>query len=264
MALDIVSYLCHQSMSSLDEAGAGGSASKAMWGTSTSRRVLLPLLVSFAAAASASTSSPAIAAGQCKGKICELDDYTGADPNILVRRGMERFKLGRVEESVADFDRVMELDPRYGDVLWQRVNQAHPISLARCGLACFDMLPPSDLFQGLSLYYLDKYDEAAAQFQRDVRLNPRDSEEAIWKLAALARKPGSDFQALQKEILPILPDSRPYMKAAYLVFAGQKPPEELERFVQAAGEKKEVGSPLAPHALHPQPNQKHGVCTPHM
>ena len=67
----------------------------------------------------------------------------------------------RVEESVEDFDKVMEIDPRYGDVLWQR---------------------------GLSLYYLDRFDDAAAQFQRDVRLNPRDSEEAIWNLISLARK----------------------------------------------------------------------------
>jgi lipoprotein NlpI len=72
-----------------------------------------------------------------------------------------------VEESVEDFDKVMEIDPRYGDVLWQR---------------------------GLSLYYLDRFDDAAAQFQRDVRLNPRDSEEAIWNLISLARK--REFEGL--------------------------------------------------------------------
>ena len=190
------------------------------------------MLLTFAAA-TASVSSVHAEDGQCKGRICELDAYTGNNPDVLVKRGMERFKLGRsfpqftaiflppphtplppptpllissssspstssplsllfllsssssssssslspekygwmtcgivpvffrVEESVEDFDKVMEIDPRYGDVLWQR---------------------------GLSLYYLDRFDDAAAQFQRDVRLNPRDSEEAIWNLISLARK----------------------------------------------------------------------------
>lgn len=47
-------------------------------------------------------------------------------------RGMARFREARVQESLQDFDRVMEIEPRYGDILWQR---------------------------GLALYYLDRYDE---------------------------------------------------------------------------------------------------------
>jgi hypothetical protein len=47
---------------------------------------------------------------------------------------------------------------------------------------------------------------------------------------------GSDFAQLQREIIKILPDSRPYMKAAYSVFAGEKQPDELDKFVQAAAE----------------------------
>ena len=41
-------------------------------------------------------------------------------------------------------------DNRYGPVLWQR---------------------------GLSLYYAGRFDEGAAQFRRDVALNPGDTEE---------------------------------------------------------------------------------------
>ena len=47
---------------------------------------------------------------------------------------------------------------------------------------------------------------------------------------------GSDFAQLQREIIKILPDSRPYMKAAYSVFSGEKQPDELDKFVLAAAE----------------------------
>jgi lipoprotein NlpI len=55
---------------------------------------------------------------------------------------MEQFTAGRVQESLADFDRAIEVTPSYADIMWQR---------------------------GISLYYLDRFKEAAAQFERDVR-----------------------------------------------------------------------------------------------
>ncbi|KAL6278551.1 hypothetical protein ACE6H2_022152 [Prunus campanulata] len=70
-----------------------------------------------------------------------------------IRRGMVLFRQGDVSGSVAEFDKAIELDPRQQAYLWQR---------------------------GLSLYYLDRFEEGAEQFRLDVAQNPNDTEESIW------------------------------------------------------------------------------------
>ena len=81
----------------------------------------------------------------------EMETYTGPDANMFVTRGMERFKRGRIEDSVYDFDKAVALDESKRPWMWQR---------------------------GLSLYYLERYHEAATQFEADVAVNPNDTEEA--------------------------------------------------------------------------------------
>lgn len=61
------------------------------------------------------------------------------DPRTLVTTGMNKFRRNQVEESAIDFDEVWQIAPQMRPYLWQR---------------------------GLSLYYLDRYEEAAAQFRR--------------------------------------------------------------------------------------------------
>ena len=97
----------------------------------------------------------------------------------------------------------MDIDAKNADILWQR---------------------------GISLYYLNRFDDAVEQFARDVRLNPRDSEEAIWALVSQARK-GGNFEDLQKDIIKIEGELRPYIKTAYDVFAGTKPVSECKFFL---------------------------------
>ncbi|XLU26851.1 hypothetical protein S245_062917, partial [Arachis hypogaea] len=62
-------------------------------------------------------------------------------------------RAGDVSGSLVEFDRAIELDPRQKAYLWQR---------------------------GLSLYYLDRFEEGAEQFRLDVAQNPIDTEEYIW------------------------------------------------------------------------------------
>ncbi|URE27761.1 hypothetical protein MUK42_17562 [Musa troglodytarum] len=79
------------------------------------------------------------------------------DASLAVRRGMLLFRQGDVSGSLAEFDRAIELDPR---------QKAYS---------------PSDLWQrGLSLYYLNRFEEGAEQFRLDVAKNPNDTEESIW------------------------------------------------------------------------------------
>ncbi|XLR60863.1 hypothetical protein HN51_004133 [Arachis hypogaea] len=65
----------------------------------------------------------------------------------------KRTNQGDVSGSLVEFDRAIELDPRQKAYLWQR---------------------------GLSLYYLDRFEEGAEQFWLDVAQNPNDTEESIW------------------------------------------------------------------------------------
>jgi tetratricopeptide (TPR) repeat protein len=114
---------------------------------------------------------------------------------------MELFKRGRVAESVADFDRVIALAPAREPYLWQR---------------------------GLSLYYAERLEDAAAQFEVDVAVNPNDTEESIWRWLAQARAhrlagqtPAAAAAAARADLLAVGRDPRPVMRAAMELFAGE-------------------------------------------
>ncbi|XLT88906.1 hypothetical protein HN873_010659, partial [Arachis hypogaea] len=72
---------------------------------------------------------------------------------------------GDVSGSLVEFDRAIELDPRQKAYLWQR---------------------------GLSLYYLDRFEEGAEQFRLDVAQNSNDTEESIWCFLCEAQLYGVD------------------------------------------------------------------------
>ncbi|KAH7542997.1 hypothetical protein FEM48_Zijuj02G0135200 [Ziziphus jujuba var. spinosa] len=125
---------------------------------------------------------------------------------IAVRRGMLLFRQGDVSGSLAEFDKAIELDPRQKAYLWQR---------------------------GLSLYYLDRFEEGAEQFRLDVAQNPNDTEESIWCFLCEAQLYGVD-EARQrfleaKLILLVLVgrDSRPVMRKAYNMFKDGGDPEKV-------------------------------------
>ena len=123
------------------------------------------------------------------------------NPRALTSRGMDLFKNAQVADSLSAFDRAIELDERYKGILWQR---------------------------GLSLYYADRFADASEQFVRDVALNPRDTEEAVWALLSQARAEGS-WDKAQKNVIDIRGERRPYMLLVYRVCQGKTPVEQLEQ-----------------------------------
>ncbi|TYJ11719.1 hypothetical protein E1A91_A11G296200v1 [Gossypium mustelinum] len=120
------------------------------------------------------------------------------DAVIAIRRGMLLFRQGDVPGSVVEFDKAIELDPRQKAYLWQR---------------------------GLSLYYLDRFEEAAEQFRIDVAENPNDTEESIWCFLCEAQLYGVD-EARQR-FLEVGRDPRPVMREAYNLFKDGGDPEKL-------------------------------------
>ena len=77
------------------------------------------------------------------------------------------------------------------------------------------------------MYYCNRFEEGAAQFRRDVALNPSDTEEAIWTFLCEARLAGG-FEGARRALL-IMPqqDRRTYMRVAYELFAGRSTEEDL-------------------------------------
>lgn len=84
---------------------------------------------------------------------------------MAIRRGMLLFRQGDVLGSLVEFDKAIELDTRQKAYLWQR---------------------------GLSLYYVDRFEEGADQFRIDVAQNPNDTEESIWCFLCEAQLYGVD------------------------------------------------------------------------
>ncbi|KAK4357192.1 hypothetical protein RND71_022802 [Anisodus tanguticus] len=124
---------------------------------------------------------------------------TGGNSAVMaIRRGMFLFRQGDVLGSLVEFDKAIELDPRQKAYLWQR---------------------------GLSLYYLDRYEEGAEQFRLDVAQNPNDTEESIWCFLCEAQLYGVD--EARKRYLEVGRDSRSVMREAYNMFKDGGDPEKL-------------------------------------
>ncbi|XP_074320925.1 uncharacterized protein LOC141657553 [Silene latifolia] len=132
------------------------------------------------------------------------DALTGGSNNnpreavIAVRRGMLLFRQGDVMGSLVEFDKAIELDPRQKAYSWQR---------------------------GLSLYYLDRFEEGAEQFRIDVAQNPNDTEESIWCFLCEAQLYGVD--KARNQFLKVGRDGRAVMREAYNLFKDGGDPDKL-------------------------------------
>lgn len=112
-------------------------------------------------------------------------------PQAYIRRGMAHFKLANIEESIQDFDRAEQLDPRLSPYLWQR---------------------------GLSYYYAERFKEGAKQFEVDLTVNAQDVEETVWRYLCIARLKG--VTEARNSLLVVRNDPRLVMRSVYELFAG--------------------------------------------
>ncbi len=107
-------------------------------------------------------------------------------------KGQKLFFEAKVAESVAAFDKVIELQPEAKPQLWQR---------------------------GLALYYADKFAEGRDQFETHQTVNTADVENAAWHFLCVARLEG--VEGARKHFIPIEGDSRVPMKEVHQLFAGK-------------------------------------------
>ena len=110
----------------------------------------------------------------------------------ILDRAMEDFRAGRIEQSLAGFDRVALLSPADAPYLWQR---------------------------GIAQYYSGKYRDCRDMFIAHRTVNPDDVENAVWHFLCVARaeSPG----AARQQLLPVGPDGRVPMREVYQMFQGR-------------------------------------------
>ncbi|PON14451.1 hypothetical protein C2W62_29030 [Candidatus Entotheonella serta] len=118
--------------------------------------------------------------------------------NAYVQRGMMQFKLGRIEDSINDFDRAEQLNPALTPYLWQR---------------------------GLSYYYAARFNEGARQFEVDLQVNGQEVEETVWRYLCQAQRHGAEVA--RENLLPVRNDPRPVMATVYDLLAGTSDTEAL-------------------------------------
>lgn len=120
--------------------------------------------------------------------------------SLLHARGEEHFRSARIDESLADFDREIELQPDRAPGHWQR---------------------------GIALYYAGKYEAGAKQFELHQTVNPQDVENAAWHFLCIVRAPNGSIEAARKNLIAVTGDPRIPMAAVQQMFSGELPPEKV-------------------------------------
>src|SRR5206468_11707187 len=124
-------------------------------------------------------------------------------------------RLGKFKQSVADFDKVIELDPAREAYHWQR---------------------------GISLYYAGEFERGRKQFELHKTVNPDDVENAAWHFLCAAHLSG--VQKARQSLIPVTGDARVPMAQLQALFAGKAKPDEVLAAAKA-------GEP-APNVLRPR------------
>ena len=133
---------------------------------------------------------------------------SGQTARDVMARAVADFESGRINDSVAAFDRLAKLVPGDAPHLWQR---------------------------GIALYYAGRYQDCRAQFESHRTVNPDDVENAAWHFLCVARQ-GSPDKA-RAALLPVGPDARVPMAEIYRMFRAELTPENV---LAAAGKQTEA------------------------
>jgi lipoprotein NlpI len=127
---------------------------------------------------------------------------------VLHARGEAHFRQARIAESIADFDRQIQLRPDSAAEHWQR---------------------------GIAYYYAEEYENGARQFELHQTVNPHDVENAAWHFLCLARAPKGSVETARSKLIAVTRDSRVPMAQIQQLFAGTTSPESVLRAGEEVG-----------------------------
>jgi lipoprotein NlpI len=128
-----------------------------------------------------------------------------ASVDLYSRRGDARFFLGKFDEAVDDYERMLALQPALADSHWRR---------------------------GIALFYAGRYEQAAAQFDRYHSFDNVDRENGIWRYFCHYKAFGKE--RARRELLKYEKDDREPFPSVYQLFAGALTGERILETIRAA------------------------------
>lgn len=124
--------------------------------------------------------------------------------NAYYLRGRARFRLGKVVESLADFDQFVALRPELASRQWER---------------------------GISCYYARRYQQGADQFALYQTYHDNDVENSVWRYLCMV--PLTGIQKAREAMLPIRDDRRVPMMQIYDLYRGKLQPADVLKAIDA-------------------------------
>ena len=132
------------------------------------------------------------------------DAGTAGATQVHSRRGDALFFLRRYQESVAEYQAMIKLDPSLDASHWRL---------------------------GIALFFADQPAQAAAQFDKYHSFDNVDRENGIWRY--LSQRKATDGQTARKELLRYEKDDREPFPAVYKLFDGSLSPKAALRNIPA-------------------------------
>lgn len=143
----------------------------------------------------------AAAKNDSKSAVCLLTAAISKDARLAAAhylRGREHFRLGKIKESVADFDRYVELRPDMESRQWER---------------------------GIADYYAEQYEKGAKQFELYQTFHNNDVENSVWRYLCMV--PTHGIEKARAVMLPIENDRRVPMMQVYELYRGKLQPRDV-------------------------------------
>lgn len=138
-----------------------------------------------------------------------LTEALAQTPNslsLLSRRGDFRQFLGQPEQAVADYERMIQIDPAQDAPHWRL---------------------------GIAYYFTGAFSKAALQFQKYHAYDGRDRENGLWKFLSQARAEG--LEAARRDMLVYKEFDREPFPSLYAMCAGKLPPNEVLKELETKG-----------------------------
>jgi lipoprotein NlpI len=175
-------------------------------------------------------------AGETAEKAVKLDP---TNSHGWLIRGMVSEHHKKHAEAIADFNRALELNPKFAVVYDLRGNSHFKAGEIQKSIDDFDryleLMPgqkPHHWRRGISLYYAGRFDDGAKQFELHQTVNNNDVENAAWRYIRMARG-SAGVDAARSDLLVIERDTRVPMMEIYALFAGKGTADEVLKAAEA-------------------------------
>jgi len=170
-------------------------------------------------------------------KAAKLDDK---NPAVPFAAGTAHAALRQNEEAVKSFTKAIELDPKAAVAAYDRRGDAYlKIGKFQESIADFDkflearpMFAPDHWRRGIALYYAGRFKDGVDQFELHRKVNPEDVENSAWHYLCNAR--ANTPKKAREDLIPVTKDARVPMRQVLELYAGKIKPQDVLDAVEKA------------------------------